>query len=243
MDFLLALWTRVSARAEALPVGTVWLTIAAAALLVLLPVAWHVTRHVVTIAHEGGHGLVASMSGRKLSGIRLHSDTSGLTVSRGRPTGPGMILTLLAGYTAPALLGLGAARLFGLGYAVGLLWLLLVALALLLVQIRNWFGLWSVLVTAAVVFSVTHFGSSRVQGVFALLVTAFLLLASVRTIVELQVTRSRQRSSGSDADQLARLTHLPGLFWVAVFLIVSLASVALSAQFLGLYCVAGCALP
>ena len=240
MDFLFELWTRLSARTEALSVGTVWLTVAAAALLVLIPVAWRMTRHVVTIAHEGGHGLVASMSGRKLSGIRLHSDTSGLTVSRGRPTGPGMIATLLAGYPAPALLGLGAARLLSLGYAVGLLWILLVALALLLVQIRNWFGLWSVLVTAAVVFSVTQFGSSVVQGVFALLVTTFLLLGSVRTIVELQVTRSRRRTFSSDADQLARLTHLPGLFWVGVFLSVSLASVALSAHFLGLACVVGC---
>ena len=240
MDFLLELWTRVSARTEALPVGTLWLTITAAAVLVLIPFAWHVTRHVVTIAHEGGHGLVASISGRTLSGIRLHSDTSGLTVSRGRPTGPGMIATLLAGYTAPALLGLGAARLLGLGYSVGLLWILLVALALLLVQIRNWFGLWSVLVTAAVVFSVTQFGSGLVQSVFALLVTAFLLLGAVRTVVELQVTRSRRRNSGSDADQLARLTHIPGLFWVAVFLAVNLASVALSAQFLGLFCVVRC---
>ena len=44
-------------------------------------------------------------TGRKLHGIRLHSDTSGLTLSAGRPTGPGMILTLLAGYVAPPLVG------------------------------------------------------------------------------------------------------------------------------------------
>ncbi|MFC5931440.1 M50 family peptidase [Cryobacterium melibiosiphilum] len=241
MDFLLDIWARVSARNDALPLSTAWLTIATAALLVALPVTWQVTRHVVTIAHEGGHGLVASLSGRKLSGIRLHSDTSGLTVSRGRPTGPGMLFTLLAGYTAPALLGLGAARLLGLGYDVGLLWVLLAALALLLVQIRNWFGLWSVLVTAAIVFSVTWFGSSIVQSIFGLLVTAFLLLGAVRTVIELQVTRSRRRNSGSDADQLARLTHVPGLIWVGVFLAVSLACLTLGAQFLGLTCVVLCA--
>ncbi|TFD45170.1 M50 family peptidase [Cryobacterium frigoriphilum] len=241
MDLLLDIWALLSARTEPLPVATVWLTIAAAALLVLVPFTWRVTRHVVTIVHEGGHGLVAALCGRQLSGIRLHSDTSGLTVSRGRPSGPGMIFTLLAGYTAPALLGLGAAWLLGLGHAVGLLWILLAALALLLVQIRNWFGLWSVLVTGAVVFCVTWFGSSAVQSVFALLVTAFLLLGAVRTVAELQVTRSRRRSSGSDADQLARLTHIPGLFWVVVFFAVSLACAALGAQLLGLYCVVRCA--
>ena len=217
MDLLLEFWTRVSARNTPLPAPTVWLTLAAAVLLVLVPPAWKLTRHGITIVHEGGHGLVAALGGRRLQGIRLHSDTSGLTVSRGKPRGLGMVLTLLAGYTAPALLGLGAAWMLSQGLATGLLWALLAALGLLLVQIRNWFGLWSVAVTGALVFAVTWFGTSAVQSVFALLVTAFLLIGALRTVVELQVTRSRRGGSASDADQLARLSHLPGLFWVAVF--------------------------
>ena len=51
-----------------------------------------------------------------LTGIRLHSDTSGLTVSRGKPHGLGMILTAAAGYTAPPLLGLGGAALLAAGH-------------------------------------------------------------------------------------------------------------------------------
>jgi len=43
--------------------------------------SWRVTRGVVTIAHEGGHALVAVLSGRGLTGIRLHADTSGVTGS------------------------------------------------------------------------------------------------------------------------------------------------------------------
>jgi hypothetical protein len=150
MDVLLGIWERVAARHAPLPLPAAWLTIAAAALIVLVPATWRVGRHVITIVHEGGHAVAATLTGRPLGGIRLHSDTSGLTVSRGRPSGPGMILTILAGYAAPPLLGLGAARMLGLGYDVGLLWLLLAGLALLLVQIRNWFGLWSVAVTGAV---------------------------------------------------------------------------------------------
>lgn len=241
MDLLLGIWERLSARNAPLPRASVWLIIGLSALLVVVPSIWRVTRHVVTIAHEGGHGLVAAMGGRRLSGIRLHSDTSGLTVSRGRASGPGMILTLLAGYTAPSLLGLGAARLLGLGYHVGLLWILLAALALLLVQIRNWFGLWAVLATAAIVFAVTWFGSHEVQSIFALLVTGFLLLGAVRTVLELQVTRSRRRNTGSDADQLARQTRIPGLIWVGLFLAVSLTCTALGGHLLGLYCLVGCA--
>ena len=234
MDLLLEFWARVSARNAPLPPLTVWLTIAAAALLVLVPPAWKLTRHGITIVHEGGHGLVAALGGRRLQGIRLHSDTSGLTVSRGKPRGIGMVLTLLAGYTAPALLGLGAAWLLSLGHDIGLLWALLAALALLLVQIRNWFGLWSVAVTAALVFAVTWFGSPAVQSIFALLVTAFLLLGALRTVVELQITRSRRRGQASDADQLARLSHLPGLVWVIVFCAVAGASLVAAARLLGL---------
>lgn len=234
MDLLLEFWARVSARNTPLPALAVWLTLTAAALLVLLPPAWKLTRHGITIVHEGGHGLVAALGGRRLQGIRLHSDTSGLTVSRGKPRGLGMVLTLLAGYTAPALLGLGAAWMLSLGHATGLLWALLAALALLLVQIRNWFGLWSIAVTGALVFGVTWFGSPVVQSVFALLVTAFLLVGALRTVVELQVTRSRRGGSASDADQLARLSHLPGIFWVVVFFAVSGACLVGAARLLAL---------
>ncbi|WP_120339016.1 M50 family metallopeptidase [Cryobacterium soli] len=234
MDLLLEFWARVSARNAPLPTLTVWLTIAAAALAVLVPQAWTVTRHGITIVHEGGHGLVAALGGRRLQGIRLHSDTSGLTVSRGKPRGLGMVLTLLAGYTAPALLGLGAAWMLSVGHDVGLLWALLAALALLLVQIRNWFGLWSVAVTAALVFGVTWFGSPVVQSIFALLVTAFLLIGALRTVVELQITRSRRGGGASDADQLARLSHLPGLLWVVVFIGVAGACLVGAARLLAL---------
>src|SRR3712207_7988075 len=66
-----------------------------------------------------------------------------------------MVLTCAAGYTGPALFGLGAAALLAAGHAVGLLWALLALLALLLVQIRNWYGLWSVLVTGGLLFAAT----------------------------------------------------------------------------------------
>lgn len=234
MDLLLGIWERMAARHAPLPLPTALLTVAAAALVVLVPAAWRLSRHTITIVHEGGHAVAATLTGRRLGGIRLHSDTSGLTVSRGRPRGPGMILTLLAGYTAPSVLGLGAAWMLGLGYDVGLLWVLLAALALLLVQIRNWFGLWSVLVTGGVVFGISWFGSPPVQSTFALLLTAFLLLGAVRTVVELHGSRSRRGATASDADQLARLTHVPGIVWVAVFLSVAIACAWMAARFLGL---------
>jgi hypothetical protein len=227
-----AFWERVTATAPPPSPELLLGCAAAAALLVLSPTLWHLTRHVVTIAHEGAHGLVALVVGRRLSGIRLHSDTSGLTVSSGRPTGPGMVLTLAAGYTGPGLIGLGAAALLASGHAVGLLWALLVLLALLLVQIRNWYGLWSVLVTGAVVLAATWWLPADGQTAFAALATWFLLLAAPRTVLELQAARRRRRAPDSDADQLARLTRIPGLVWVGVFLVVDVGALALGGSWL-----------
>jgi Peptidase M50B-like len=225
-------WDRVTAVSPDLPPSALWGAAAAAALLVLSPTLWRLTRHAVTIAHEGAHGAVALAAGRRLAGIRLHSDTSGLTVSAGRPTGPGMVLTCAAGYTGPALFGLGAAALLAAGHAVGLLWALLLLLALLLLQIRNWYGLWSVLITALLVFAATEQLPPHGQAAFAALCTWFLLLAAPKTVLELARARRRRATPDSDADQLARLTRLPALFWVAVFLAVDLGALALGAEWL-----------
>lgn len=226
------LWDQVTSTQPLPPTSTVLLTAAVAAALVVVPGLWPVARHAVTVAHEAGHALAAVLTGRRLTGIRLHSDTSGLTVSRGRPRGPGMVLTLLAGYPAAALLGLGAAAVLARGYAVALLWGLLVALALLLLQIRNLFGLWVVLVGAAGVFAVTRWAAPPTQYAVALGLTWFWLLAAPRTVLELARSRRRDRSRSSDADQLARLTRVPGALWVAVFLLVTVGAAVLGAAWL-----------
>ncbi|SHG19911.1 M50 family metallopeptidase [Geodermatophilus nigrescens] len=231
MDVVERLWTRATAEAP-LPPGVLAGAAVVALLVVATPALWRPARTVVTIAHEGAHGLAALAAGRRLSGIRLHSDTSGLTVSRGRPTGPGMVLTCAAGYPGPALFGLGAAALLATGHAAGVLWAVLALLALLLLQIRNFYGLWAVLVTGAVVAGVTAWLPPAGQAAFAAAVTWFLLLAAPRTVLELQRARRRRTAPDSDADQLARLTGLPALGWVGLFLLLDAGALALAGSWL-----------
>jgi len=225
-------WQRALTTQPAPSDWVVAMTAALAALLVWAPGAWPITRHVVTIAHEAAHGLTALLTGRRLHGIRLHSDTSGLTVSAGRPTGPGMVLTTAAGYVGPGLLGLAAAAMLAHHRAVGLLWALLILLALVLIQVRNWFGLWSVLVSAAAVFGVSWWLEPQIQSAFAYSLTWFLLLAAPRPVLELQKQRRGGKGSGSDADQLARLTRLPGIIWVGFFLVVTVGALAQGARWM-----------
>src|SRR4051794_3931173 len=132
-------WNRVLGGQPS-PQWELVLIAAAVALIGVLPwQVWRFTRNLVTIAHEGGHALAAVLTGRRLTGIQLPSDTSGLTLTRGRPRGPGMVLTAAAGYITPSLLGLGVAGLLGAGKITLLLWIAIVLLAAMLVMIRNAF--------------------------------------------------------------------------------------------------------
>ncbi|ARQ68689.1 M50 family metallopeptidase [Streptomyces marincola] len=218
------LWGRVTGTQ---PDPELWL-IVAAALVALAAVApfpvWRLSRNTITIAHEGGHGLVALLTGRRLEGIRLHSDTSGLTVSRGKPTGFGMILTAAAGYTAPSLLGLGGAALLSDGRITALLWGATALLLALLVMVRNAYGMLTVVLTGAAFLLVSWLTGPDVQAAFAYVVVWFLLLGGVRPVFELQAKRRRGEARDSDADQLARLTHVPAPMWLLLFHVVALTS-------------------
>ena len=226
------LWYRVwDAQPE--PPRLLVVLAAAAALLVVVPrPGWVLARNAITIAHEGGHALVAVLAGRQLRGIRLHSDTSGLTVTKGRATGPGMVFSLLAGYLTPSLLGIAGAVLLAKDRITLMLWLALLLLLAVLVMIRNWYGAVAVLAVGAVVFLVSWYAPPAAQAAFAYTGVWFLLIGGVRPVGELQRLRYRGHAPDSDADQLAGLTRVPGLVWVAVFGIVNLAALAIGGYLL-----------
>jgi Peptidase M50B-like len=228
-------WERVSGSQPLPPAWVVAVTGLAALVIVLNTDSWRLAGKVITIAHEGGHALVSVLSGRRLEGIRLHADSSGVTYSRGRRSGPGLVATAAAGYVTPSLLGAGAAALLAGRHQTAMLWLALALLAATFLAVRNAFGALAVLAAAAAVFAVSYFASAAVQAGFAYLTAWFLLLGGMRPVLELPRRRrgpARPRAGSSDADQLARLTGLPRGAWVAVFLLVSAAALAVGARLL-----------
>lgn len=235
------LWTRASSTTPP-PSWQVVLLLGLVSLVVTWsPPGYRLVRHLVTLVHEAGHAAVAALVGRRLTAIRLHSDTSGVTVSRGRPRGPGMVATVLAGYPAPAVVGLAGAFLLGAGYAATLLWAMVLTCALVLLLVRNLYGLWVVLVVGVGVAVLSWAAPAPVLTGTAYLIVWCLLLAAPRSVVELhRARRGRGRrdgrghagggGAGSDADQLRRLTGLPAGLWTGAFWLLTVGALLLGAR-------------
>ena len=212
-----------------------WLVFVSGGLALVVVVSawtWPRARTVVTIVHEGGHAIVALLTGQRRIRVRLYRDTGGETLSTGTGTGIGVALTAAAGYPAPSLVGLGAAVLLTIGHLTGMLLLGLVLLTALAIAVRNLYGMLAVIVTAGTVAAVCLYASPVVQAAFGYTMTWFLLLGGVRPIAELYRERRRRRTLRTDADQLARMTHLPGGAWVVFFGVFAVAALALSARWL-----------
>ena len=247
-------WDRLTGGQSAPPGWVIAVSAAVALLVVASPRLWRLTRIAITIAHEAGHAAASVLSGRKLEGIRLHADTSGETVSRGRGSGPGIVVTALAGYVTPPLLGAGAAALLAVGRVTLLLMLLLVLLAATLLMIRNWYGGLAVLLTGGAVVAVILLAGPALRGAFGYATAWFLLFGGVRPVFELATSRrthaqprpgrlppgyrppaarlagGRPGPANSDADQLGWLTGVPAVVWVTLFALVALAALILGAR-------------
>ena len=193
---------------------------------------WPVSRTVVTMAHEGGHALVALLTGRRLAGVRLFHNSAGVTMSAGYLRGPAVVLTALAGYLAAPLLGLGAAALLATGHLLSVLLLSLAGLIGLAIAMRNAYGFLAVFVAGAVVVTVLWRGSALIEAALGYTMAWFLLFGGARPVLELQRGRRRRPSESTDADQLAQLTGTPGWLWVGVFGLVALGALALGAWWL-----------
>lgn len=207
------------------PVGVpvAWVTVlavGAGAALAVFPATWRLTRLFATYVHEAGHAVVAVMTGRRVTRIRLEADTSGTTEHLGHP-GLGRLLTAFAGYPSPALVGWGILAAVGVGHpAWALAGFAVIVVGLLFVQ-RSWRGLMVTVLLGGGLYLLAQFngwwGALLLAGL-----AGYLLAASPRTVVELHFARLHHRRSGgevhSDADALAAQTGIPAGVWEFLFL-------------------------
>ena len=201
--------------------------------VVLIPAAWRHTSHIVTLVHEAGHAFVAVLTGRRLKSVRLHSDTSGLTVSHGRVTGLGMIATAAAGYLAPSVVGLTIVALISFDRPEWSLYFALAILAFLLIWIRNWFGLFLIAIAGASVWFIANHTNEHIGEYTAWFLGAFFLLASPRAAWDHVRIRNIRRQS--DSDVLSKISVFPAWLWSWFFLIITTAALVWGVHLLNLW--------
>jgi len=176
----------------------------------MAPSLWMITRYVHVMAHEGAHALAGSGTGWKVRAVILTPGGNGST-DVGPPGGLGFVIIGIVGYLGPSAFGLGAAKLISLGHSVAVLWLGLLFLALLLVTVRNKFGIGCVIVTGLLVYLVARYATVGADTAVAYVIAWFLLISGVRAVLE------HGRNAG-DAGNLYQVTHVRPGFWSLVWL-------------------------
>lgn len=199
-------------------------------LLSAFPFTWHIYRTWVTFVHETGHSLAATFTGGKPTSVVVNRDTSGLTQYLHTGFLPARILTTMAGYIAPAAVGLLLAWITSTG-RINLTVCVTLALfigSMLLYRIDfrsaiggQLYGLVAVLAVAAWI-GLMFWAPDPYKGYMTTLMTWSLLIGGFRPIVESRSIRlATPEPAGSDQEQLQEMTHLPAAFWEALFMVIS----------------------
>lgn len=205
------------------------LSVGALAVVALLAAAVYLgptgraARLVVTLVHELGHAGVGVLAGRRFTGLVLHGNASGHTVTVGPARGPGRVATTWSGYPAPAvgacLLALAASR----GWAAPVLSVVLCGLVLALVRVRSMVALAVVVGVLVGVATLWWWRADSTQS--AVLLGAALVLLGGGWVHLAGVVR---RGSGQDDPAVLRsLTRVPAGVWILTWGVVNGAATAL----------------
>lgn len=191
-----------------------------------VPYTWNIFRSAATWVHEAGHAIVALLTGRSVTGIRVNADSSGLTEHVGSRTGLGRVLTAFAGYPAPVIAAYGIVAGITAGKYHLVVGVMIVSVAILFPLHRNVRGFWWAMLY--LLFSVSLVVMPATFGQVALfLLAGFFTVATPRTIIVLHQSRAAQRRNPddepvhSDADTLSQLTKIPAIMWEGMFFAVT----------------------
>jgi hypothetical protein len=173
----------------------------------------------VTVAHEGGHMLMALASGRGVVSFtlidrpgRMDGETG---ITRIRGLGVSTLLFWFVGYPTPSLLGLGGAYVIAHGNSWSVLWVAIVLLAALLLTRKN--ALAGVITGLALagVFWAAIAGTPTIQAAVAVGLVWLMLIGGLRDTMA-------DGANAGDAGSLAGSTWIPRIVWAALWFGIAL---------------------
>jgi len=193
----------------------------AALLAVGFPGTWMFIRYFTTMAHEGSHTVMGSLMGFKITGVWVKmKDADGKTeapgIGKNVPSG-------LIGYVGPSAFGLLAAWLISIGHIVAVLWLALALLFLLLANVRNLFGIATVVVAGYVIYIFARYGTVANQTLGAYGIAWLLLLSGIRVV-------GNHWADAGDAKNLQAQTEIMPVVFARIWMVGALFAVFLGAR-------------
>ena len=193
-----------------------WLLVAAF-VLPKIPYVGKFFNVINTGIHELGHALMALILQGQVLKIELFGDTSGSAVTKSANRFTAMLVSL-SGYMFASAVAYFAFYLIHIGYVHHfIIGLSLVFLLMLILWVRNWFGvIWVLLFVALNAFLIYH-GNELYINIAALFYAVMILIESVwSTLVVLFISVVNPESAG-DAANLQKQTHVPAFIWALLF--------------------------
>jgi Peptidase M50B-like len=204
---------------EAVLIGVVMLAVVA------FEATWAVVSHIDTMAHEGAHAVISSLSGRGVQSIKIKPNSDGETIPARNGGVSSTLVIGVVGYVGPSAFGLGAAKLIQSGHILSMFWVALVLLAILLLAARWSFAFVTVPLAGVLAFLIARFAPVHTQVIAAYATAWLLLLSGVRRIIQ-------HGLGAKDAGTLRSATGIPKLLWSLLWLAGSLAAVAVGGRLL-----------
>jgi hypothetical protein len=198
-----------------------YLLIVLSLILTRIPYIGIFFRVINTMIHECGHAFMALFLSGEVVKINLFSDTSGVTVTKVRGKLP-RILVSFAGYPFSAVVSFIIFYLLKSNYfTLALIILLLFALISLLFFVRNFYGIfWLVLflISGSVI---AELNSLFILNAWMIFLASLLLTdAFVSGFILLKISIVNPTGAG-DAANLKKETHIPAWFWSLLFCIIN----------------------
>ena len=193
-----------------------WLLVAAF-VLPKIPYVGKFFNVINTGIHELGHALMALILQGQVLKIELFGDTSGAAVTKSANRFSAMLVSL-SGYLFASAVAYLAFYLIHIGYVQHfIIGLSLVFLLMLILWVRNWFGVvWVVLFVALNSFLI-YYGNELYINIAALFYGVMILIESVwSTLVVLFLSIVNPDAAG-DAANLKKQTHVPAFIWALLF--------------------------
>lgn len=198
-----------------------YLLIIVSLILTRIPYIGKFFRVVNTMIHECGHAFMALFLSGEVVKINLFSDTSGVTVTKVRGKIPRLLVSF-AGYPFSALV---AFIIFYLikdeYYTIALVVLMLFAVICLLFFVRNFYGIfWLIMFLIAGGFIIEFDSLSILNAWMVFLASLLLTDAFVSGFILLKISIENPTGAG-DAANLKKETHIPAWIWSLLFCIIN----------------------